>query len=92
MKWIPVNEKLPETEDTVFICVVDKYDDELEYKTNIDLGSYDHEKEGWRTENDWDEGQEFIEVMFWKPIKYPKEPNKHTVLEQIKLNKIKGDF
>lgn len=92
MKWISVKEKLPELGDTVFICGVNKYDDETEYETFIDIGSYDYADKTWCTENDWDEGQEFLEIMFWKPIKYPKEPDKLTILEQIKLKKLKGDF
>ncbi len=92
MKWISVNEKLPEQEDTVFICGVNKYDDETEYETFVDLGYYDLTEEKWCTENDWEEGQDFIQIMFWKPIKYPKEPDKLSILEQIKLNNMKEDF
>ena len=92
MKWISVKEKKPETEESVFICGVTKYDDEIEYDTFIDIGYYDYTDEKWCTENDWDEGQDFIEIMFWKPIKYPKEPDKLTILEQIKLDKVSEDF
>ena len=92
MKWISVKEKLPGQEYTVFICGVNKYDDETEYEIFIDLGYYDRTEEKWCTEDDWDEGQNFLEILFWKPIKYPKEPDKLAILEQIKLNDIEGDF
>ena len=92
MKWISVKEKLPIEENTVFICVVNKYDDETEYEISIDLAYYDHTEEKWITENDWDEGQEFLEILFWKPIKYPKKPYKLAILEQIKMKEIESDF
>ena len=74
-----------------FICVAEKYDDETEYKILTDIGCL-NEDGTWWTDNDWYEGQDYFEILFWKPIEWPEEPDKLTILERIKLDNMQKDF
>lgn len=91
MKWISVKEQLPEENELVFICGAMKYDHETEYEIFTDIGNLTYDG-NWKCDNDWYEGQEYFQILFWKPIKWPEEPNKLTILEQIKFNEINKDF
>lgn len=91
MEWISTKEKLPNWNELVFICGAFKYDHENEYEIFTDIGDL-NERGIWECDNDWYEGQEYCEILYWKPINWPEEPDKLTILEQIKLNKITGDF
>ena len=91
MTWISVKEKLPDWNELVFICGVFKYDNDKEYRVFTDVGSIDSD-DNWYMENDWYEGQEYFEILFCKPIEWPEEPDKLTILERIKLDNIQDDF
>ena len=91
MKWISVKDKLPDLNELVFICGALKYDYEKEYSVFTDVGSVDID-DNWHMINDWYEGQEYFEILFWRPIEWPEEPDKLTILEQVKLSHIKEDF
>lgn len=73
-KWIPVTERLPNLYEDCFVLVKMKYEWEDDYEYHVDAGCYvgDNGYIGsFNTYNDWDEGQQYIQVTHWMPLPEP---------------------
>ena len=73
-RWIPVAERLPELYQECFVLVKMKYEWEKDYEYNVDSGCYvgEHGYIGnFNTNNDWNEGQDDIQITHWMPLPEP---------------------
>ena len=73
-RWIPVAERLPELYQECFVLVKMKYEWEKDYEYNVDSGCYvgEHGYIGnFNTYNDWNEGQDDIQITHWMPLPEP---------------------
>ncbi len=85
-EWIFCDERLPDTDEAVFILVVEidhggKTTDKF-WNVETDIGWYHAEDtdfhRGWTTSNDWDEGQPWA-VVAWMPRPDESDIRKHRI-------------
>lgn len=76
VKWISVDERLPEDIDTYLVVVKYKYDFEKDFSYATDVATYNPYENAyiddcWCTFNDWDEGQQYLHITHWMPLPEP---------------------
>ena len=76
-RWIPVTERMPDTVGGSYLVAIKyKYAFEKEFSYDTDVATYNPYEGGyiggcWDTWNDWDEGQEHMEVTHWMELPEP---------------------
>lgn len=74
MKWISVEERLPEDGDAYLVVVKEKRKNKTDWDVHVDVAlNYRSYIDGyWDTFNDWCEGQE-VHISHWMPLPDPPE-------------------
>ncbi len=68
--WIPCSEDMPKDGGSFYwVTIKMKYHFETDYEYNVDIASYYDCH--WETWNDWYEGQDYYEIIAWKPCYCP---------------------
>ena len=76
--WVSVKERMPEAETIVIVYGRMKYAWEKDFSRFVDVATYDGQF--FDTVNDWYEGQQYFDIVYWMPLpEPPKEGSIHDL-------------